>query len=345
LGLINELISQGENQTVEFKKVDVLKNPVELAKTMVAFANTNGGRILIGVCDDGTLEGMKAEKAHETYIMNIARDRCDPPLIPQFSVCKTSHGDIYIIKILRYQIFPHAVKTRDGPVYYIRVGSTDRPANPVETALLFESTKKETKKPKLELLLIDPEGNAAEKIRVQPTFIRIRKEKISSPIYPYIHGMAELQKVISSLPFIKKEPPKDLIPIGIQLSNAGEAPAYGIKVFLEFPENCELIEEHEAIGSLFVPTRSSSIGGLFVNNKNKHDAMARVEVLGNDLQVKDFEKIYVRFPEKEQEYVVKAQVTYHNFPPEDFEFKIYVKPKIIEKVEYVYEQEEDNTGA
>lgn len=57
--LIDELIASGEGQTVDFKKVGILSNSIELAKLMVAFANTNGGMILIGVCNNGKLEGMK----------------------------------------------------------------------------------------------------------------------------------------------------------------------------------------------------------------------------------------------------------------------------------------------
>jgi len=60
-----------------------------------------------------------------------------------------------VVKILRYRTFPHAVKTREGRVYFIRVGTTVREPTPSELALLFESAKEEViKKPKLELLLV-----------------------------------------------------------------------------------------------------------------------------------------------------------------------------------------------
>jgi len=320
--LIYELIANGENQTVEFKRSSILSNPIELAKTMVAFANTNGGRILIGVCDDGTLEGLQADKRHEEFIMNVARDRCEPPLIPQFSVISKAEGAIYVVKVLRFQALPHAVKTRDGLVYYIRVGSTDRPTSPAELALLFESVKKEMKKPKLELRLIGPEGNVGNEITVQPKFVKIKKEKVKSPppLPLYTKQMAELSRVISSFPFLQKKPSEDLVPIGIQLSNIGEAPAYGVRVFLKFPEDCKLYEEHEVVGGLERLLRgSSSTVGLFLTNE--HEAKARVEVLGNDLQVENFEKIYVRFPEKEQECTVKARVTQYNFPLKNLNLK------------------------
>jgi predicted HTH transcriptional regulator len=108
---------------------------------MTAFANSSGGRILIGVCDDGTLEGMTAKKEYEAHIMNIARDRCNSPLVPKFYKVKKPEGDVYVVKFFRYRTFPHAVITRDGQVYFIRVGTTVREATPSELALLFESSR------------------------------------------------------------------------------------------------------------------------------------------------------------------------------------------------------------
>jgi len=46
---VDEIIANGESQTVEFKKSAILSDPIKLAKEMVAFANSFGGRILIGV--------------------------------------------------------------------------------------------------------------------------------------------------------------------------------------------------------------------------------------------------------------------------------------------------------
>ncbi len=107
--IIDELIAQEEGQTLEFKKLNIINDPIKLAKLIVAFANSNGGRILIGVCDDGSLEGMTAKKEHKRHIMNIARDKCEPPIVPTFSVINKPQGDIYVIKILRFEILPHAV--------------------------------------------------------------------------------------------------------------------------------------------------------------------------------------------------------------------------------------------
>jgi hypothetical protein len=345
--LIDELIEEGEGQTVDFKKVEILSDPVKLAKLMVAFANATGGRILIGVCNDGKLEEMKKKKEHEIHIINIARDKCIPPLTPKISVVSKPEGDIYVVKILRYQKLPHAVKTREGNVYFIRVGSTVREVSPSELALLFEATGEEilSKKPELELFLIDDKGNTIKEICAQPVIVKKKIIKVSKSQLPISAAMAELSrqaKILSNLGlFGKKEPPRDLVPIGIEVSNVGEIPAQGIRVFLKFPKDCEVLSEYEATGgglsalTLAVSTRTPTRGGLYVDKEDRTKAMAWIDILGNDLTMRNFEKVYVRFPEEEKEYKVEARITQYGFPPKDFEFKIIVKPKVVEEEEYV----------
>ena len=72
------LISEGEHQQQDFKyKVaDALK----LAKSVSAFANTDGGRLLIGVRDDGHLSGVRSEE--EIFMMQAAATNyCRPAVL------------------------------------------------------------------------------------------------------------------------------------------------------------------------------------------------------------------------------------------------------------------------
>jgi len=144
---------------------------------------------------------------------------------------------------------------------------------------------------------------------------------------------------LSPDPFGKKEPPKDLVPIDIQISNIGEAPAHGIRAYLEFPRECELFERVQVVAlgmpivsTTFKPTR----GGLFVE-PDTCEVWAWMGILGNDLIARKFNEVYVRFPAKEQEYKIMGSITQHNFPKENFEFTIVVKPEFEEKIEYVNE--------
>ena len=82
---IRELISQGESSAVEFKSADV--RPESLAMEMAAFSNTMGGTILVGVNDDGGVEGMERPD-FDQWVANIARNNVTPAIAPQISVVR-----------------------------------------------------------------------------------------------------------------------------------------------------------------------------------------------------------------------------------------------------------------
>jgi len=69
------LVQEGEGTTLEFKE----SLSASLAREMVAFANTIGGRVLIGVRDDGTVAGVKESNALRARVQDMARN-CDPPV-------------------------------------------------------------------------------------------------------------------------------------------------------------------------------------------------------------------------------------------------------------------------
>ena len=70
---IDILIQQGEGTTLEFKETLSAGS----AREMVALANTIGGRILLGVTDDGAVKGIEDTNALRARIQDIARN-CDP---------------------------------------------------------------------------------------------------------------------------------------------------------------------------------------------------------------------------------------------------------------------------
>jgi hypothetical protein len=123
---LKEFLETEEGQTLEFKSHKILGRKTEIAKTLCAFANRDGGKLLIGVSDDRTLSGMKAkEKHHEDYIRQIARDGCAPPVPLKFQVVSSTQGDVYVIEILRKKprSTPFGVKTKAGKTYFVRDGS------------------------------------------------------------------------------------------------------------------------------------------------------------------------------------------------------------------------------
>ena len=134
---ISELINQHEGELLEWKDSRILADPFKLARSMSALSNQKGGFILIGVKDDGAIEGLKFQKQHEELIMNIASEKCSPPIRPRFeNVSIPEKGDVYVIKIMKKAQEPfHGVKTKDGLVYFIRVGSTIREMQPHELSM------------------------------------------------------------------------------------------------------------------------------------------------------------------------------------------------------------------
>lgn len=339
---VDEIIAAGEGPTIEFKKSDIFSDPIHLAKEMVALGNTQGGRILIGVCDDGTIEGMKEKKGHELFVMNIARDRCDPPLSPLFQVYRKPNGDIYEIRISRYRSLPHAVRMDNGRVYFIRVGTTVREATPIELATLFEASREEVaKKPILELSLLDETRRAVKEITASPLYTITKKVNVPYP-QPFVSALEALRGFSVPDIFQIKEPSPDLVPIRIRLSNAGQAPAKEIMISMEFSEAYELKDRYEVLGGLTIAGLGSkpTHGGLYRSSKNKSMAVAWLDDLGNDLVMDNFDEVYVKFPAEVKEYRIRASVVQNYYPPTEFQFTVKITPRFREITENVFEEPE-----
>jgi len=75
---LKRLAANGENQTVEFKRK--VAYPEKIVKEVVAFANADGGVLLIGVNDDGTIPGLKSPEG-DVFLLNKAIEKyCKPKI-------------------------------------------------------------------------------------------------------------------------------------------------------------------------------------------------------------------------------------------------------------------------
>ena len=127
------LIQQGEGKFVQFKEENV--RPESIAKTMVAFSNSEGGTILIGVADNGEIKGISKDKLDE-WVVNIARTNCIPSVEPRIEKVDIDGRQVISVEI------PPGIeprKTKDGR-YYIRVGATNREPSTFELVRLFQRT-------------------------------------------------------------------------------------------------------------------------------------------------------------------------------------------------------------
>ena len=131
-----ELISNGENSGVEFKR-DTIENRA-LAKELVAFANLRGGRVLLGVDDDGSVVGVTRESLEE-WIMTTCRDKIRPELIPYYEIIRDLEPgkDVAVVQVDRGWSVHH-VWHNNHRTYYIRVGTQSREASPEELERLFQ---------------------------------------------------------------------------------------------------------------------------------------------------------------------------------------------------------------
>ena len=131
-----EIIANGENSGVEFKR-DVLQTH-DLAKELVAFSNLEGGMVLLGVDDDGTIVGLTRDRPEE-WVMNVCRDKIRPPIIPFFEMVQDLRpgADVAVVRVPRGTNV-HCRWHKNGHVYYIRVGSQSRETGPEELARLFQ---------------------------------------------------------------------------------------------------------------------------------------------------------------------------------------------------------------
>jgi len=75
---ISDLIAQGEHQQLDFKFE--INNARKIARTLSAFANTDGGKLLIGVKDNGKIAGIRTEEEYH-MIEAAAQMYCKPELI------------------------------------------------------------------------------------------------------------------------------------------------------------------------------------------------------------------------------------------------------------------------
>lgn len=130
---LHHLIAQGENSALEFKSAGVSTDT--LAKEMVAFANAQGGVILVGVEDNGRVSGIDTPRQNETWVSNIVRDCVIPPLIPIIKIEVIDGQQILYIEVPKGRNKPYQTNTGK---FYIRVGSTNRTPSQAELMRLYQ---------------------------------------------------------------------------------------------------------------------------------------------------------------------------------------------------------------
>jgi predicted HTH transcriptional regulator len=132
-------IFEGEGVTLDFKKT--ITSCEKIAKTMVSFANNIGGRLLIGVLDDGTIKGVKAEDEERYMITKAAHFFARPALDPIFEEVYFDDKLVLVVDIPQSNEKPHYSLAEDGKWWvYIRVKDKSVLASKVVVDVLKQSS-------------------------------------------------------------------------------------------------------------------------------------------------------------------------------------------------------------
>lgn len=126
--MIDRLIMQPEGKTLEFKRD--LSSPKPLLKSIVAFANTAGGRLIIGVDDKQKITGVEQPLDEEERLCNLIADSISPRLVPNIELMTIEGKTILLVEVFVSSIRPHWINA-DGMEHgvYVRLGSTNRQAD------------------------------------------------------------------------------------------------------------------------------------------------------------------------------------------------------------------------
>lgn len=133
-----EIIANGENSGVEFKRDDI--RPEQLGKEVVAFANLYGGRILLGVEDDGTISGIQRPNLEEWVMNTVFAAKVHPMILPFYEEIAMPGGRrVAVVSFSQGTAKPYVLRHNNREDIYIRVGSTSRLATREQQARLFAS--------------------------------------------------------------------------------------------------------------------------------------------------------------------------------------------------------------
>ncbi len=130
-----EIIANGENSGVEFKRDDV--RPEQLAKEVVALANLKGGYILLGVDNDKSIVGITRKNLSEWVADTVFARYVHPIILPYYEEVLMDDGKIVAVITIGHEISkPYVVRASDRETAYIRIGAVSRPATREQLLML-----------------------------------------------------------------------------------------------------------------------------------------------------------------------------------------------------------------
>ena len=116
---VEALLNSNESTRLEFKRALGDSNQ-DIAKEAVALANTDGGRILYGVTNDGSPIGLKDIEKAEERVSQVLSDSVTPNIIAEISSHQIEANDVLEVKVRRMVEVPASY----NGIFYTRIGTT-----------------------------------------------------------------------------------------------------------------------------------------------------------------------------------------------------------------------------
>lgn len=133
---IKELIARGEGYHLEFKEEN--ESNEDFAKTLVCFANTDGGKILAGVDNDGNIKGVNDIDRIMLRIDDVAINRCENPISILQETVQVDGKTIVIVNVPKGSQRPYRTKSGN---YYVRSSNRCRNASREELLRIFQASE------------------------------------------------------------------------------------------------------------------------------------------------------------------------------------------------------------
>lgn len=125
---IPEILTFPEGRTLEFKQD--LSSLKPIMKSLIAFANTAGGILIIGKRDDGEVIGIPDVLKAEEQLANAIADNISPPLMPEIEIASHAGVSLLVVRVSHWR-GPFFLKSQGNEQgVYVRLGSTNRSAGP-----------------------------------------------------------------------------------------------------------------------------------------------------------------------------------------------------------------------
>lgn len=130
-----KMIAEGEHVSQDFKYF--LSDTRKIARTLAAFANTVGGRLLVGVKDNGSITGLKHQEEEAYVIEAAAHVFCKPKVDYHIKEWSYEGKTVLEVRIPKSPKAPHKAPSENGkPTYYIRKDDENKIASKLEVAVL-----------------------------------------------------------------------------------------------------------------------------------------------------------------------------------------------------------------